>query len=116
MSRYLCLSNGVLGIGDSPFADVDAYQMMIDLGCNEVGELDGGGSATIWSESCPSLQNFFKGGMTAHGGYVNAYRDSSPREIACGLFVMPPPASPTVRTPTLFAVPSATASVPPSMV
>ena len=86
--------NGVLGIGDSPFNDVDAYQIMIDLGCNEVGELDGGGSATIWSESCPSLQNFFKGGTTAHGGYVNAYRDSSPRAIACGLFVMPPPAAP----------------------
>ena len=86
--------NGVLGIGDSPFPDVDAYQMMIDLGCNEVGELDGGGSATIWSESCTSLQNFFKGGTTAHGGYVNEYRDSSPRQLACGLFVMPPPATP----------------------
>ena len=86
--------NGVLGIGESPFPDVDAYQMMIDLGCNEVGELDGGGSATIWSESCPSLQNFFKGGTTAHGGYVNAYRDSNPRSLACGLFVMPPPAAP----------------------
>lgn len=88
------VKNGVLGIGDSPFLDVDAYQIMIELGCNEVGELDGGGSATIWSESCPSLQNFFKGGTTAHGGYVNAYRDSSPRAIACGLFVMPPPAAP----------------------
>ncbi len=84
------VKNGVLGIGDSPFPDVDAYQIMIDLGCNEVGELDGGGSATIWSESCPSLQNFFKGGTTAHGGYVNAYRDSSPRSIATGIFVMPP--------------------------
>ena len=87
------VKNGVLGIGDSPFPDVDAYQIMIDLGCNEVGELDGGGSATIWSESCPSLQNFFKGGTTAHGGYVNAYRDSSPRAIATGIFVMPPPAA-----------------------
>ena len=88
--------DGVLGsgIGQSPFRDVDAYQMMIDLGCNEVGELDGGGSATIWSESCPSLQNFFRGGTTAHGGYVNAYRDSSPRAIANGLFVMPPPTAP----------------------
>ena len=86
--------NGVLGIGDSPFSDVDAYQIMIDLGCNEVGELDGGGSATIWSESCTSLQNFFKGGTTAHGGYVNEYRDSNPRAIACGIFVMPPPATP----------------------
>lgn len=87
------VKNGVLGIGDSPFPDVDAYQIMIDLGCNEVGELDGGGSATIWSESCPSLQNFFKGGTTAHGGYVNAYRDSSPRAVATGIFVMPPPAA-----------------------
>ena len=86
--------NGVLGIGDSPFSDVDAYQIMIDLGCNEVGELDGGGSATIWSESCSSLQNFFKGGTTAHGGYVNEYRDSSPRAVACGIFVMPPSATP----------------------
>ena len=86
--------NGVLGIGESPFADVDAYQIMIDLGCNEVGELDGGGSATIWSESCTSLQNFFKGGTTAHGGYVNEYRDSSPRQVACGIFVMPPPTTP----------------------
>ena len=85
--------NGVLGIGDSPFPDVDAYQIMIELGCNEVGELDGGGSATIWSESYPSLQNFFKGGTTAHGGYVNAYRDSSPRAVATGIFVMPPPAA-----------------------
>lgn len=86
--------DGVLGIGDSPFRDVDAYQIMIDLGCNEVGELDGGGSATIWSESCPSLRNFFRGGTTAHGGYVNAYEDSSPRDIANGIFVMPPPSSP----------------------
>jgi len=86
--------NGVLGIGESPFPDVDAYQIMIDLGCNEVGELDGGGSATIWSENCTTLQNFFKGGTTAHGGYVNAYRDSSPRKLACGLFVMPPLAAP----------------------
>ncbi len=85
--------NGFLGIGDSPFPDVDAYQIMIDLGCNEVGELDGGGSATIWSESCTSLQDFFKGGTTAHGGYVNAYRDSSPRQLACGIFVMPPSAT-----------------------
>ena len=85
--------NGVLGIGDSPFSDVDAYQIMIDLGCNEVGELDGGGSATIWSENCTTLQNFFKGGTTAHGGYVNAYRDSNPRAVACGIFVMPPPAT-----------------------
>ena len=86
--------NGFAGIGESPFRDVDAYQIMIDLGCNEVGELDGGGSATIWSESCPSLQNFFRGGTTAHGGYVNAYEDSSPRDIANGIFVMPPPSSP----------------------
>ena len=86
--------DGVLGIGDSPFRDVDAYQMMIDLGCNEVGELDGGGSASIWSESCPSLNNFFRGGTTAHGGYVNAYRDSSPRAIANGIFVMPAPSAP----------------------
>ncbi|MBR0056287.1 MAG: phosphodiester glycosidase family protein, partial [Kiritimatiellae bacterium] len=86
--------NGIFGIGDSPFADVDAYQIMIDLGCNEVGELDGGGSATIWSESCTTLQNFFKGGTTAHGGYVNEYRDSSPRAVACGIFVMPPSETP----------------------
>ncbi len=86
--------NGVLGIGESPFNDVDAYQIMIDLGCNEVGELDGGGSATIWSETCTTLQNFFKGGTTAHGGYVNDYRDSSPRAVACGIFVLPPSADP----------------------
>ena len=73
------------------FPDVEAYQIMIDEGCNEVGELDGGGSATMWSEAGPNAS--FAGGTTAHGGYVNDPRDG-PRAIACGLFVMPPPTAP----------------------
>ncbi len=62
----------------STFPDVDAYQMMIDLGCNEVGELDGGGSATIW----------------AGGEYVSYEGDwGSPRAVANAIFVMPPSAA-----------------------
>ncbi len=73
------------------FPDVEAYQLMIDEGCDEVGELDGGGSATMWAEAGASAS--FAGDTTAHGGYVNDPRDG-PRAIACGLFVMPPPATP----------------------
>ncbi|MBP5544642.1 MAG: phosphodiester glycosidase family protein, partial [Kiritimatiellae bacterium] len=74
--------------GSGGFPDVDAYQMMIDLGCNEVGELDGGGSATMWAESGPDA--VFRGATTAHGGYVMMPRDTSPRKVGNGIFVMPP--------------------------
>ncbi|MBR4612417.1 MAG: phosphodiester glycosidase family protein, partial [Kiritimatiellae bacterium] len=71
--------------GSAGFPDVDAYQMMIDLGCNEVGELDGGGSATMWAESGPDA--VFRGATTAHGGYVMKPRDTSPRKVGNGIFV-----------------------------
>ena len=74
--------------GSGGFPDVDAYQMMIDLGCNEVGELDGGGSATMWAES--GLDAVFRGTTTTHGGYVMKPRDTSPRKVGNGIFVLPP--------------------------
>lgn len=74
--------------GSGGFPDDDAYQMMIDLGCNEVGELDGGGSATMWAEAGPDA--VFLGMTTAHGGYVMKPRDTSPRKVGNGIFVMPP--------------------------
>ena len=85
--------------GSGGFPDVDAYQMMIDLGCNEVGELDGGGSATMWAESGPDA--VFRGATTAHGGYVMKPRDTSPRKVGNGIFVLPPdPRPPTVEVAT----------------
>ena len=74
--------------GSGGFPDVDAYRMMIDLGCNEVGELDGGGSATMWAEAGPDA--VFLGATTAHGGYVMKPRDTSPRKVGNGIFVLPP--------------------------
>ena len=79
-------TNGTAGSGGFP--DVDAYRMMIDLGCNEVGELDGGGSATMWAEAGPDA--VFLGSTTAHGGYVMKPRDTSPRKVGNGIFVLPP--------------------------
>ena len=80
------------GVYAGNFPDVDAYQIMIDEGCNEVGEFDGGGSASMWAQSAENAA--FEGPLTANGGYVMAPRDSSPRKIATGLFVMPPPSKP----------------------
>ncbi len=79
--------------GSAGFADVDAYQLMIDLGCNEVGELDGGGSAQMWAEA--GADAVFRGTTTTHGGYVMRPRDTNPiRAIATGIFVLPPAAKP----------------------
>ncbi len=73
------------------FPDVDAYQIMIDEGCNEVGEFDGGGSAAMWMAfGADSEYNFGTTYQTAHGNYVNKPSDGSPRNDACGIFLMPP--------------------------
>ena len=73
------------------FPDVDAYQIMIDEGCNEVGEFDGGGSAAMWMAfGADSQYNFGTDYKTAHGNYVNKPSDGSPRKDACGIFVLPP--------------------------
>ena len=73
------------------FPDVDAYQIMIDEGCNEVGEFDGGGSAAMWMAfGDESEYNFGKSYKTTHGNYVNKPSDGSPRKDACGIFVLPP--------------------------
>ena len=56
-------------------ADVDAAQMMIDEGCVEVGECDGGGSAALWAGS---------------RGYLNRPSDGAPRSISSGFFVLAP--------------------------
>ena len=81
------------GIILADFPDVDAYRMMIDEGCNEVGELDGGGSAQMWAQAAAGMM--FGGPATAHGGYVLSPRDTAPiRPVANGIFVLPPPAKP----------------------
>jgi len=73
------------------FPDVDACQIMIDEGCNEVGEFDGGGSAAMWMAfGADSEYNFGTSYQTAHGNYVNKPSDGSPRKDACGIFVLPP--------------------------
>ena len=73
------------------FPDVDAYQIMIDEGCNEVGEFDGGGSAAMWMAfGEDSEYNFGTDHKTAHGNYVNRPSDGSPRMDACGIFILPP--------------------------
>ena len=73
------------------FPDVDAYQIMIDEGCSEVGEFDGGGSAAMWMAfGDESEYNFGTTHQTAHGNYVNKPSDGSPRKDVCGIFVLPP--------------------------
>ena len=73
------------------FPDVDAYQIMIDEGCNEVGEFDGGGSAAMWMAfGDDSEYNFGTSYETTHGNYVNKPSDGSPRNDACGIFILPP--------------------------
>ena len=73
-------------------SDVDSAQMMIDEGCSEVGEFDGGGSATLWSlagsDAVYNASSLYR--TTAHGGYVNRPSDIAPRSVACGLFVLAP--------------------------
>lgn len=62
------------------FPDTDSAQIMIDEGCNEVGEFDGGGSAAMWAAFGPdSVYNYAKSG-TAHGNYVNRPSGGSPRQ------------------------------------
>ena len=74
------------------FPDTDSAQIMIDEGCNEVGEFDGGGSATMWAENGPdSVFNF---STTTHGGIVNKPSAGSLRNDACGIFVLPPSTRP----------------------
>ena len=86
-------TNLVLWTNTSAMHYLDAYQAMIDEGCNEVGEFDLGGSVTLWTEGAGG--GSFGGATTAHGGYLMRPRDLGiPRDVANGLFVMPPPETP----------------------
>ncbi|MBR1609299.1 MAG: hypothetical protein IJ678_06755, partial [Kiritimatiellae bacterium] len=85
-------TNLVLWTSTSDMHYLDAYQAMIDEGCNEVGEFDLGGSVTLWTEGAGG--GSFGGAATAHGGYLMRPRDGTPRAVANGLFVMPPPSAP----------------------
>ena len=71
----LFVSDGRQPSWSAGVSDVDAAQMMIDEGCLEVGECDGGGSATLWAGS---------------SGYLNRPSDGSPRSLSSGFFVLAP--------------------------
>lgn len=71
----LFVSDGRQSSWSAGVSDVDAAQMMIDEGCVEVGECDGGGSATLWAGSA---------------GYLNRPSDGSPRSLSSGFFVLAP--------------------------
>ena len=76
--------------------DVDAAQMMIDEGCWEVGEFDGGGSAALWAASGPDC--VYPRDTTANGGYLNLPSDGSPRKDANGIFMLAPTDAPATVT------------------
>ena len=85
----LFLNDGRQSSWSSGVSDVDSAQMMIDEGCVEVGEFDGGGSATMWSIA--GADSVYPGSRTtAHGGYINKPSDGSPREVANAVFVTAP--------------------------
>jgi len=85
------LNDGRQGGWSTNFPDVVAYQIMIDEGCSEVGEFDGGGSAAMWmANGSESVYNFGTTYATAHGNYVNKPSDGWPRKDACGIFLLPP--------------------------
>ena len=71
----LFVSDGRQPSWSAGVADVDAAQMMIDEGCIEVGECDGGGSATLW---------------TGSSGCLNRPSDGAPRSVSSGFFVLAP--------------------------
>ena len=71
----LFVSDGRQSTWSAGVSDVDSAQMMIDEGCIEAGECDGGGSATCWAGS---------------KGYLNKPSDGSPRSISSGFFVLAP--------------------------
>ena len=76
--------------------DVDAAQMMIDEGCWEVGEFDGGGSAAFWAASGPD--SVYPRDTTANGGYLNLPSDGYPRKDANGIFMLAPTDAPATVT------------------
>ena len=76
--------------------DVDAAQMMIDEGCWEVGEFDGGGSAALWAASGPDC--VYPRDTTANGGYLNLPSDGYPRMDANGIFMLAPTDAPATVT------------------
>ena len=76
--------------------DVDAAQMMIDEGCWEVGEFDGGGSAAFWAASGPD--RVYPRDTTANGGYLNLPSDGYPRKDANGIFMLAPTDAPATVT------------------
>ena len=74
-TTVLFVSDGRQPSWSAGVTDVDAAQMMIDEGCVEVGECDGGGSATLWTGSF---------------GYLNHPSDGAPRSLSSGFFVLAP--------------------------
>ena len=85
----LFLNDGRQSSWSSGVSDVDSAQMMIDEGCVEVGEFDGGGSATMWSVA--GEDSVYPSSVTtAHGGYLNKPSDGSARAVANAVFVTAP--------------------------
>lgn len=69
-------------------SDVDSAAMLIAEGCDEVGEFDGGGSASIWTAK--GVDSDYPRDTTADpaGGYLNKPCDGSPRSDASGIFIV----------------------------
>lgn len=64
--------------------DRDAVDMMVSLGCTQVAENDGGGSASMWIKNLPSSL----AGRSKDQEFINRPADGSPRAVAAGLFVL----------------------------
>lgn len=76
----------------------DSAQMLIDEGCRDAGELDGGGSTSFWTVNGPNAGSYYPAFNTAHGCYVNRLSADSPRAVANGLFILAPKDQPVVAT------------------
>ena len=62
--------------------DRDAIDMMVSLGCETVGENDGGGSAGLWINNLPAEL------APRDANYINKSCDGHPRAVAEGVFMM----------------------------
>ena len=62
--------------------DRDAIDMMVSIGCETVGENDGGGSAGLWISNLPAEL------APRDANYINKSCDGHPRAVAEGVFMM----------------------------
>lgn len=78
-----CVNDGRQLTWSNSVTDEETAQMLINEGCREVGEFDGGGSAQLWVNGCEPAKS-------AYPNYINKPSDGSPRKVANGVFILAP--------------------------